>query len=472
MEKTPLEYFCEISAIPRGSGNTKAISDYCVKFAQKHKLEYVQDRYNNVIIKKPAYKGYENYEPVIIQGHLDMVCDKVSGAEFDFEKDPLKLKTDGDFIFAENTTLGGDDGIAAAYMLALLASADIPHPKIEAVFTVDEEIGMDGAKEIDLSGIEGHKMLNIDSEEEGVFTAGCAGGMNVFAELPVHFVKNENPVYKISISGLIGGHSGVEINKERANAIVLAARLLDRINNNIALCGFSCGVKHNVIPDNSVILVSCDDFDVLKEKVKKFESMIKKEYSASDPDIRIDTERADMIDKAVSAEGLSKIIAFLMNAPCGVQNMSADIENLVETSVNMATAELSDKFKVCFSIRSSQKSRRFYMYEKISALAEILGADIIKGGEYPEWEFRRSSELRELMEQVYEKQYRHKPKTEIIHAGLECGILSEKIPDFDAVSFGPDIYDIHTPKERMSISSAERVWEFIKAVLKEWNFMK
>jgi len=463
-------YFKEIAKIPHGSGNTKAISDYCVEFARKNGLWYKQDEYNNIIIKKKASKGYEKFSPVIMQGHLDMVCDKNDDCDIDFLKDGLRLKQDGNFLYAEGTTLGGDDGIALAYILALLESDSIPHPEIEAVFTVDEETGMNGAKMIDVSDIKGNMLLNIDSEDEGIFLAGCAGGMDISVEIPLTFENMPmNQGYKIEVSGLIGGHSGVEIDKERGNAIVIMARLLNRLKDIIGICDINGGIKHNAIPNKCTAVILCSKEDELYKRIDGFKSDIYPEYEVSDPGLNIAVCKINELNQAVTWASAERLITFIINVPHGVVNMSSDIKGLVETSVNLSFVSIDDNLKVEFSVRSSKKTRKNYMFEKISMLAKSFGGKIVKNNEYPEWEYRKDSVLRTFMCDVYKKMYNAVPNTEVIHAGLECGIFASKIKDLDAVSFGPDIYDIHTPKERMSISSAERVWEFIKALLKCWN---
>ena len=465
-------YFEEICSIPHTSFHEKELSDYCVNFAKEHGFYYEQDDLGNVIIIKEATEGYENVSPIMIQGHLDMVGDKTADCPLDLEKDGLILKIEGDYLTADGTTLGGDDGIAIAYALAVLDSKDIPHPRLEAVFTVGEEVGLLGAAAIDLSCCQAKRLLNIDSELEGVLTAGCAGGRRTTSTIPVVHHTMSGRVYHLALTDLLGGHSGMEIHKGRANANVLMGRFLLYLKNRLSygLLTVNGGVKENVIPNKSEadIVIDASSENMLLQIVTDFQKIISTEYAAADPDIKLlCTSSADEQEVAVLDEvSLNKVLTAINTVPNGVQSMSMDLPGLVETSLNVGVMELSkDAFIFKTSIRSSVVSAKEYIYDKIAILTQNLGGTIEYVGDYPAWTYSRDSKLRDLCVDIFEKQYGKKPIIEIIHAGLECGILSSKIEGLDCISFGPDLMDIHTSNERMGISSVQRVWEYLKAIL-------
>lgn len=471
--KKVFAYFEDICQIPHGSRNTKAISDYCVSFAESHGLKFIQDEDNNVIIFKDASPGYEGSEPIIIQGHLDMVCEKESGTDIDFEKDGLRLYVDGDFLKAEGTTLGGDDGIAVAYALAILDDDSLCHPPLEIVFTVDEEIGMLGAETMDLSMLKGRKLLNIDSDVEGVFLTSCAGGLQATCEIPVSRIQAEGVSYEVKICGLQGGHSGSEIDKEHGNAIRLLGRALDTLNKDVpfAIEHIEGGLKDNAIPREAtaVVLVESEEAgEELCANAGALEQTLQKEFSVSDPGIKVSCHKLEKgIKPVLHGKSASKILFFLRMMPNGVQNMSMDIAGLVETSLNAGIMRLTeDTFTVCFAVRSSVTSRKRDIADCLTFLTEFLGGEITVGGDYPAWEYKADSAMREIMAETYRSLFGEEPKIEAIHAGLECGLFSGKIPDLDCISFGPNNYDIHTPKERLSISSTEKIWKLIVEFLK------
>lgn len=466
-------YFEDICQIPHGSQNTKAISDYCVDFAKSHGLKYIQDEENNVIIFKDGSAGYEDSEPVIIQGHLDMVCEKENGVDIDFEKDGLKLYVDGDFLKAEGTTLGGDDGIAVAYALAILDDDTLEHPPLEIVFTIDEEIGMLGAESMDLSMLKGRKLLNIDSDVEGIFLASCAGGLQAVCELPVSRVETEGTSYEIKVTGLQGGHSGSEIDKERGNANWLLGRALDTLNREIplAIAHMEGGLKDNAIPREAVAAVVMEsgtaDED-LYAKIEEIGQELKKEFQASDPDISVLCEKKESgMQSVLHGSAASKILFFLRMMPNGIQNMSMDIPGLVETSLNAGVMKLEeDHFSVQFAVRSSVTGRKWEVADRLTFLTEFLGGEITIGGDYPAWEYKADSDMRKLMADTYQELFGEEAKIEAIHAGLECGLFSGKIPGLDCISFGPNNYDIHTPSERLSISSTQKIWKLLVEFLR------
>lgn len=466
-------YFEELSKIPHGSGNTKAISDYCVSFAKTHNLHYTQDNFHNVIIKKDATKGREQDPGVILQGHLDMVAVKESSSSHNFQTDPLKLKIDGDFLCAEGTSLGGDDGIAVAYALAVLASDTISHPFLEVILTTDEETGMEGASNIDLSEIKGKYLLNLDSEEEGILLASCAGGLRSDLKLPIRLEQTNGMHYQISFQGLKGGHSGAEIHKERINAIKLGGRLLFDLKEAFDFSIFSMegGEKDNAIPRNFSVslLINPDASQAFEAFVKEREAVYQEEYAIADEAFCIqliafqekEQDAFCMIDQ-------EKVIFLLRNIPNGVQHMNLDIPGLVETSLNVGVLRIKDSvLELTASVRSSVKSRKEELSKQLKYIIEFLGGTYSTYGDYPEWEYNRVSDLRNLMQKVYIDLFKTEPQIQAIHAGLECGILLKKCPGIDAVSFGPNMYDIHTPQERLSISSTQRMWDYLVEILKQ-----
>ena len=466
-------YFGELAKIPHGSRNTKEISDYLVQFANNHELFSIQDEMNNVIIIKEASSGYENATPVIIQGHMDMVCEKENGCTIDFTKDGLDLYIDGDFLKARGTTLGGDDGIAVAYALALLEASDIPHPRLEVIVTVDEEIGMLGAAEIDLSMLKGRMMLNIDSDEEGIFICGCAGGMSVHTCIPVTRTRQSGTKFTITVNGLSGGHSGVEIDKEHGNADIIMGRVLKCIFNEtpFGILSLEGGMKDNAIPRECTaeILLSDDKKEAVYEIVKQMDTILKKELVSSDSGVTVScTPDGSTEGDALDFSSVNRVIYYLRTVPNGILHMSQQMNGQVETSLNLGIMKLTeDALTTVTSVRSSVSTRKAEVYDKVATIVEMLGGTAEATGDYPAWEYKQDSALRPTVEKVYEKLFHKKPVFETIHAGLECGLISEKIEDLDCVSFGPANYDIHTPKERLSISSTGRIWDFLTEFLRE-----
>lgn len=465
-------FFEEICNIPHGSRNTKQISDYLVQFAKNRNLTCYQDELNNVIIKKDATAGYEASEPIIIQGHMDMVCEKENDCDIDFEKDGIRLMIDGDFVTADGTTLGGDDGIAVAYALAILDSDDIPHPALEVVITVDEEIGMLGAFDMDLSMLKGHKMLNIDSDVEGHFLTSCAGGMSLIADIPVKRTTQVGLAAEIVLTGLVGGHSGSEIDKEHGNADILMGRVFSALADvtPFGVITMAGGLKDNAIPREckATILLPEESLATACDAVKALEAALKNEYIKSDAGIQIlvqpmGIQKADILDYA----SVNRVLCYLRMVPNGILHMSQVMPGLVETSLNLGILELTDEaLHTVTSIRSSVSSRKEDVKNRVAMVVELLGGEITIEGDYPAWEYKDKSDVRTEIAAVYKDLFGEEPVFEAIHAGLECGIFSEKIKDLDCVSFGPNNYDIHTPKERLSISSTERMWRLILEFLK------
>ena len=461
--KEVLGFFEEISAIPRGSGNTEAIADYLVGFAKNRELAHIRDGIGNVVIFQNGTKGYENSEPLIIQGHMDMVCEKDNNSMIDMKRDGLDLYVEDGFVRAHHTSLGGDDGIALAYVLAIMDS-DMPHPPIEAVFTVDEEVGMGGASAFDASVLRGKRLLNIDSEVEGVFTAGCAGGANVNVMIPTERVSMKGRMFVLTIEGLRGGHSGMDIDKGRANSNLLMARLLYTLRDHIKIFELDGGTKGNAIPIYTKAVVVSDMN--IADMAAQYDRIYKEELASSDPDVEVTCSDEGMGEGMVCAN-TEDILSFLIMAPNGVCSHSMEIEGLVESSLNLGVLSVrGSRLTALYTVRSSVRSKLKWLCQQINAAALCCGGELIIDGVYLPWKYRKDSPLRKVMTEIYTEQYGREPVVDVIHAGLECGIFEHKIKGLDAVSIGPNILDIHTTRERLDIASVERVWKFIKELLK------
>ncbi|MBA3013194.1 MAG: aminoacyl-histidine dipeptidase [Proteobacteria bacterium] len=468
--KQVFHYFEELAKIPRCSGNEKQVSDYLVNFAKKRKLAVFQDKKLNVIIKKPGTKGYEDSPAVILQGHMDMVCEKLENSSHDFSKDPISLTVDGDFLRANGTTLGADNGIGVAYGLAILDSDDIPHPPVELLVTTDEETGMYGAASLKANHLIGKTLLNIDAEEEGVFFTSCAGGRISIIEFDTHWMKASGKALLIKISGLKGGHSGLEIIQQRANAIKLLGRILDaaRKEGELNISSIAGGSKHNAIASLAQLTIAGEASVLKKIKaiVKDLSVELKKEYAAVDPDLKVTVTSVDTIATQLDTISTQKIIDFLLIAPNGVQSMSMDLENLVESSLNFGVLEQSDKsIRLTISVRSSVNSIREEITCGLEALAKRVNAKSSRTGEYPAWRYEPDSKIRDLCVSVYKEVSGNDAVVRAIHAGLECGLLKEKLSKTDMISFGPNLFNVHTPAEYLSIRSVANMWDFLKAVL-------
>ena len=466
------KYFELLSSVPHGSGNTKAISDICVDFAKKLGLEYYQDDLNNVIIYKKGSKGKENAEPVIIQGHLDMVCAKNPDDPIDMAKEPIKLVIDGEYLRADNTSLGGDDAIAVAMALAILDDDSLSHPPIEAVFTTDEETGMYGASGLDASRLRGRRMLNIDSEEEGVFTVGCAGGMRTNCEIPVSREKYGDGLvsYEIIISGLLGGHSGGEIDKERGNSNKLMSRFLYNaaVDMPMRLISLEGGTFDNVIcgKTTATVAVSGLDADRFEKLAVSYDKIYKNELSTSDPGVTLSFSKSNCKAATVTLPDTMKILKALYISPYGVQNMSMDIKGLVQTSLNLGILKLTEKsIKYSFLIRSSLATQKKELYDRVKTVTELFGGTIKKHSDYPEWEYKKVSPLRDTALEAFRQTYGKEATITATHGGLECGFFSSKLPGLDCISYGPELYDIHSVRERLGIASVGRVYELTCKIL-------
>ncbi len=462
-------YFEEICSMPHGSGNTKRISDYLVNFARKQNLRYIQDELNNVIIFVPGTGELENHAPVIIQGHMDMVCEKDADCPIDMEKEGLDIAHDGSYIFANGTTLGGDDGIAVAFAMALAADKTLVHPPLELVITVDEETGMYGAAGIDLSMLQGRMLLNIDSEEEGIFTVSCAGGARSTIRVPVSRKPVYGPCVRLTVKDLQGGHSGVEIHKNRANATKMMGQFLRRINEKmpLALTAFGGGSKDNAIPRSceATFVALGNNLEFINDIAAQLQAEIRENFA--EPEAVVEAFNVDaMGGNAVSVEDSKKLIELICAVPNSVQAMSTQIPGLVQTSLNLGISKLEEELKLTFSVRSSVNQEKQALLDALRGIAEQFGGSYSQTGEYPAWEYKEDSVLRDTMVSVYGRMYGKQAEVVAIHAGLECGLLGEKLPGLDAVSIGPEMHDIHTSRERLGIASVGRTWEFVKEVLK------
>jgi len=453
-------FFEEIAAIPHTSGNTAPIADYLTSFAKRRGLEYYRDGYDNVIIKKPATKGLEERDTVILQGHTDMVAAVEDGRETDMLKDSIKIIRNGDFLTADGTTLGGDDGIFVAYALAILDSDDIAHPNLEVLFTSDEETGLIGATGLDGALLKGRKLINIDSDMEGIFTVGCAGGMRVDVTLPYTQKEESDALYTITVSGLLGGHSGMEIDKGRENAI----KLLGEIIAGSIISTVKGGNADNAIPRSATAVIKPASLSSLQKAAES----IAERYRAKESGITVTVTEFSGKAPTFSSDDSLKIIDIIDKMPTGVYKMSDEIKDLPETSSNLGIIS-TDGGRVILStsIRSSKNAEKLALRDRIKAISDEFSASLNEHSEYPAWEYKKDSSLRDAMVSVYEKTYGKAPEILVIHAGLECGIFSDKIDGLDCVSIGPDMFDIHTTEERLSIPSAIRVYEYLLALLKE-----
>lgn len=472
--KAVFQYFEEISNIPRGSGNEKGISDYLLNFGKELGLESIQDEALNVIIKKPGTPGYENAPTVIIQGHMDMVCEKNNGVEHDFEKDPLKLRIVDDYIYATDTTLGADNGIAVAYAMAILASNDIPHPPIEVLLTTDEETGMSGAMAIKKENLQGKILINLDNEEEGYLLVSCAGGVRSTATLKVDEQEiGSKKLIKINISGLKGGHSGMDIIKERGNSNKILGRVLKGLLREVKfnLVSLNGGSKNNAIPREAeaIIAVNPNDENTAIEVINNWNNIIENELRAQDPGLKIEASITDIKTcKEFTDESTKKVVDLLYIYPNGINTKSTEIEGLVESSTNLGVLTTKDGVvEFDSAIRSSIPSLKEEIVLRSKTIVELLGGKFETTSDYPGWEYDPNSKVRDICQRVHKDMYGKEAKIVAIHAGVECGLFNEKLGNLDMISFGPNLYDVHTPDEHMSISSVKNCYEYLLGILKE-----
>lgn len=464
MSSKVIDYFLELTEIPHCSGDEKQISDYLVQFARDRNLRVVQDEALNVVIYKPASPGKADLAPVILQGHMDMVCVKLDELEFDFATQALPVVIEGDTIRTEGTTLGADNGVAVAMIMAILDDADLEHPPIEALITTGEEVGLIGAAAIDGSLFQGSRLINLDSEEEGVYLTGCAGGVRNVIELPVEYVSPRfSKAYEVRLHGLAGGHSGIEIDKNRANANKLMGRLLAGLGD-IEIAFLAGGEKMNAIAKQATLtLVANDD---ISRRADELAGEFQAEYSVSDPDLTITVCPAELPDRVLSAASAAKVVDLLQLIPQGVQAMSQHVAGLVETSSNLGVVtQEGDRILFESAHRSSLESKKAVLTDLFDRLARLFGGETIRQGDYPGWAYQPQSPLRDLFVETYQTITSQPASTTAIHAGVECGILQESIGQLDMISLGPKMADVHTPFECLSIASTHRTYELLTTVL-------
>lgn len=466
-------FFEEITAIPRESGKEKAISDYLVSFAKERGLWYYQDDLHNVIIKKGASQGVENKEPVMLQGHIDMVCDKLASAEHDFSKEGPKLIVKDGVLTADGTTLGADNGVAVALMLMVLDDDSIAHPPVECVFTTQEEVGLIGAAGLDKSKIDARIMINMDSEEEGVATVSCAGGMSVRFTRKIERKAAEGTLMQISIEGLLGGHSGTDISKERQNANLLMARMVHMLQSSTdaKLVGFSGGSKENAITREcqaSLLYTDAEEAAKAEELACSLAEKMADEITPYEADFSCEISVEEGKGAEVIPDDAAKAFVNVMYlAPNGVRARNINMDGFVVVSSNLGVVRADEEeLYLAFSPRSSVASLQEDMKERFRTLAETFGFEINIGGEYPGWSYKEESSIRSIFQESYRELFGTELKIEALHAGLECGLFSDAIPDLDAIAVGPTLEDVHTPDESMPLDSCERFYELLKDVLK------
>lgn len=458
-------FFEQISRIPRPSGHTSVIADHLVAFARERGLYCRRDEHNNILIRKPATPGYESRPTVILQGHTDMVAEKLPGLVRDMTREGVELYRDGDLLRARGTTLGADDGVAIAYAMAILDSDTIPHPELEVLLTSDEEIGLLGAAALDASDVRGRIMINIDSDDEGIFTVGCAGGVRADLYLPVERTDEAVPAWCLTVSGLRGGHSGAEIDKGRVNAVKLTAELLSRLPGitPIALTG---GNMDNAIPrECTALLLAAED---PTDAVAALQAEYRTRYAACEPELTVTVERQPATRPPLTAAAAERLLSLLVELPCGVMAMSQALPGLVETSLNLGIIRTeAEAITITYSLRSSEKEEKQRLLDRVTAIAARYGATVSTRGDYPGWSYRADSHLQRTACRVFRERYGREATVVTIHAGLECGIFAEKLPGLDCLSLGPDNYDIHTTEEHLSLSSTARVYDFLLQLLQE-----
>jgi len=465
-------YFEQICKIPHGSRNEKALSDYIRDWAKGLGLEVVQDDLHNLIIKKPGAAGYEAAPAVILQGHTDMVCEKNNDVEFDFTKDPLDIYVDGDYIKARGTTLGADNGIAVAMAMAILADNTLQHPPLEIVLTSVEEAGMDGAKAVDASHLAAKRLINIDLSEEGIFLSSCAGGCYVYVRLDLNYrplPAGDFAAYKLFVGGLQGGHSGIDIDKERGNSNKILARVLDTVKTPYYLGQLDGGSKTNALPREAfgIIYVKKDEAEKFKKEVSEVEKEVQAELKHSDGGVFVTLEETAADGQVFDCETKRRAISLILTIPHGVDHMSASLPGLVETSNNLGVVKIADNvLEIPCALRSSTESRKWALARRIVVLAEAFGAKCEVSEGYSGWQYSPESELRDIFTAAYAKKFGKEAEVVAMHAGVECGIFADKIAGLDMIAFGPEMHGIHTPEEKLSVSSTERSYDFLLDVLK------
>ena len=464
------EIFERICAVPHGSGNMKGIADFVERFAEEHRLEYYRDGANNVIIISEATPGRVSEPAIILQGHMDMVCAADDGVDFDFAKQALRLKIENGLIGAEGTSLGADDGIAVAMMLALLDDNELSHPRLECVFTTDEEIGLIGANALDVSPLRGRRLINLDSEEEGVITTGCAGGICMTAEFDAAYEELHGRLYRLTVQGLAGGHSGTEIIAQRANANKVLARLLNELQYraDFRLSSAAGGFFDNAIPRKAeALFISDSDCDAVAAAINASAEAIKREYAVSDPGLTVTLTPEGAADcRVLMPDDQERLLFAWYQAPDGIVRMCDGLDDMVETSLNLGILKLDGNgMKLTFMLRSMVNSAADELRMRLTSLFSFAGGKTTVNSSYGAWEFRQDSPLRDLCVKVYEEMYGSRPLVGTIHAGLEAAVIAAKLGDADCVSIGPTLRDVHTAAERLDADSAGRVYDYVKALI-------
>lgn len=462
-------YFEKICSIPHGSYNTDAICEYLISFAEEKGLRYIRDAVNNLIIFKPASAGYEDREPVILQAHMDMVCQKDEGVCIDMQTQPVDVTHDGEVVFAKGTTLGADDGMGMAMILAILEDENAVHPPLEIIITSDEEVGLLGANAIDLSMLKGRRMLNLDTHNDQVINVGCAGGTRVALHLPVIREESADARIRITIEGLSGGHSGNVIGKNLANANKAMAELLQQIAalTPIRIETLSGGVAGNVIPSFAQAVIACDESagEKINDLCNAFARHLRGNYE--EPNAVVMAAILAASDAPVlTPDATKQVLALICDLPNGVQQWSPDFANLPLTSLNLGVVKLEEELSLLTNLRSGVNQKREELQAQLRFLAQSHGCSYEESGIYSAWEFRKDSPLRDVLLPLYRKHYGAEPIVRVIHAGLECGVLSEKLPGLDCVSMGSTAWEIHTFRERLSVASAQRTYQFLLEILK------
>ncbi len=471
-----LELFQQINNIPRCSKKEEKISNWLVNWAKEQKLEVVRDEVKNVLIKVPATKGLENRQTIVIQGHMDMVCEKTPDSSHDFSKDPIENIIDGDWLHANRTTLGADNGVALAFGMEIARDKNIVHPPLELLFTVDEETGLTGANALKNDFLDGRILLNFDSEQEGIFTIGCAGGKDTEISLPLNYeeISNDFKLYKIAISGLMGGHSGGDITKHRANANKLLARTMQSINekNIFNIVNLSGGTAHNAIPRDSHAIISfkSGNYKNIKGIVQEIEKVIQAEFADTEKSIKIKLIESNRdYTRSFTKDTTEKAIDLILALPHGIKDMSLEFKNLPETSCNLAVLKVEkDSLKIISSQRSSKMSVRDYLTKEIEAVAKLSGAEYKSGGGYSSWRPNTDSKLLEKCKNVYKQKFGKEAEIEVVHGGLECGVIGAKYEGMDMISIGPTIENPHSPQEKLYIPSIIKFWDFVCELLKSF----
>ncbi|HQD44912.1 MAG TPA: aminoacyl-histidine dipeptidase [Kaistella sp.] len=474
MEITQLEpqiiwkNFAALNAVPRPSKKEGKVIEFIKNFGENLGLETNVDEIGNVIIKKPATSGMEDRKSIVLQSHLDMVCQKNSDINFDFETQGIEMEVDGDWVKAKGTTLGADNGLGVASIMSILESNDIPHPALEALFTIDEETGMTGAMGLKPGQLHGQILLNLDTEEDDEIDIGCAGGIDVTATQNYELEESRGQIIKIEIKGLQGGHSGMDIHKGFGNANVILGRLLftGLYNQNIQLISIDGGGLRNAIPREAFAVLSVRNSIEFIENANVLRKAILEEFADVEKDLAINIETFSTPEKAISEENSARIILALKALHNGVYRMSPDVADLVEASNNVARVELKHgELKILNLSRSSVESTKFAVAEQLKAVCELAGMNVEFSGSYPGWKPKPGSEIVKLMEKIYEKDFGSKPHVVACHAGLECGIIGANYPEMEMVSFGPTIRGAHSPDEKANIPSVQKFWGFLKEIL-------